>query len=361
MKLYLVRHAEADGNLYRVAQGQDDSSVTERGLRQIDALARRFADIPVDAAYASDLYRTCRTAAAVCGPKSLPLHRRRALREICVGAWERRPWGEIYRQDPNEMRNFLQHLEDWHVPGGESPAAVQARMLACLRDIARANPGKTAAVFSHGCAIRLTLAALLGKSIAQLSEVPLGQNTAVSCLRWDGEDFRVLFANDASHLKTLEDGTPHRWRSTANGLEPGLYYLPAAEAPAAYEHLTGVSPARLGILGCGGSRFALLGCQADGPVGALTLDDARDAGQKRGWIADLTVGEPWRCRGYGTQLLGQAVQHCRDRGRETLCAPAPGDETARRFLTRQGFAPAGEYWEKDLRFPPLNLQLLDIE
>ena len=32
---------------------------------QIDALARRFADIPVNAAYASDLYRTCRTAAAV--------------------------------------------------------------------------------------------------------------------------------------------------------------------------------------------------------------------------------------------------------------------------------------------------------
>ena len=126
MKLYLIRHAEADGNLYRVAQGQDDSSVTDRGLRQIGALERRFAGVPVDAAYSSDLYRTCRTAAAICAPRDLPLHRRRALREICVGAWERRPWGEIYREDPVQMMNFLQDLGHWHVPGGEAPEAVEA-------------------------------------------------------------------------------------------------------------------------------------------------------------------------------------------------------------------------------------------
>lgn len=259
MKLYLIRHAEADGNLYRVAQGQDDSSVTNRGLRQIAALERRFERVAIDAAYSSDLYRTCRTAAAICGPRDLPLHRRRALREICVGAWERRPWGEIYREDPVQMRNFLQDLGHWHVPGGEAPEAVQARMLACLRDIARENPGKTVAVFSHGCAIRLTLAALMGKTIAELSQVPLGQNTAVSCLSWDGEGFRVIFANDASHLETLPDGTPQRWRTMSNGLEAGLRYVPAEQAPAAYAALMGTPPA-----GC-----ALIGCREDEPVGAL--------------------------------------------------------------------------------------------
>lgn len=350
MKLYLIRHAEADGNLYRVAQGQDDSSVTDRGLRQIGALERRFAGVPVDAAYSSDLYRTCRTAAAICAPRDLPLHRRRALREICVGAWERRPWGEIYREDPVQMMNSLQDLGHWHVPGGEAPEAVQARMLSCLRDIARENPGKTVAVFSHGCAIRLTLAALMGKTIAELSEVPLGQNTAVSCLRWDGEDFQVLFANDASHLETLSDGTPRRWRTMSNGLEPGLRYLPAERAPAAYAALTGTLP----------SGYTLLGCREDEPVGALRLDDTRDAERKRAWLAELTVAESWRCRSYGTQLLGQAVQHCRDRGRETLCAP-DGDEATRHFLRQQGFTPAEGHWERDLRFPPLGIRLLAVQ
>ena len=304
----------------------------------------------IDAAYSSDLYRTCRTAAAICAPRDLPLHRRRALREICVGAWERRPGGEIYREDPEQMMNFLQRLEDWHVPGGEAPEAVQARMLACLRDIARENPGKTVAVFSHGCAIRLTLAALLGKRIAKLSEVPLGQNTAVSLLEWDGGTFRVLWFNDASHLETLLDGTAQRWRSTANGLEPGLYYVPASEDPGACAALTGETPA----------GDTILGCQREGAVGVLTLDNGRDAGAKRGWITGLTVGERWRCRGYGTQLMGQAVQHYRDRGRETLCAPDVDSEEARRFLRRQGFAPAEGHWKRDLRFPPLPIRLLEV-
>ena len=71
--VYLIRHAEAEGNLYRIAQGQHDSNLTDRGWRQVEALARRFADIHIDAVYASDLYRTRATASAIYRPKGLPL------------------------------------------------------------------------------------------------------------------------------------------------------------------------------------------------------------------------------------------------------------------------------------------------
>ena len=49
--IYLIRHAEAEGNLYRIAQGQYDSNLTDRGWRQVRALERRFADIHIDAVY----------------------------------------------------------------------------------------------------------------------------------------------------------------------------------------------------------------------------------------------------------------------------------------------------------------------
>ncbi|MBE6995878.1 MAG: histidine phosphatase family protein, partial [Ruminococcaceae bacterium] len=29
--IYLIRHAEAEGNLYRIAQGQGNSNLTDRG------------------------------------------------------------------------------------------------------------------------------------------------------------------------------------------------------------------------------------------------------------------------------------------------------------------------------------------
>ena len=164
--IYLIRHAEAEGNLYRIAQGQDNSILTDLGWQQIRALERRFAEIPVDAVYASDLYRTCATASAIYRPKGLPLHRRRDLREICVGVWEQKTWGEIARRDPEQLEDFNRRLHLWHVEGAETPQAVQARMLAAVREIAAANDGRTVAVFSHGCAIRLTLACLLYTSDA---------------------------------------------------------------------------------------------------------------------------------------------------------------------------------------------------
>ena len=198
--IYLIRHAEAEGNLYRIAQGQANSSITDRGERQIQALARRFADIPIDAVYASDLYRTCATASAIYKPKGLPLHRRRDLREICVGVWEEKTWGEIARQDPAQLENFNHRLHLWHVEGAETPQAVQTRLLAAVRDIAAANDGKTAAVFSHGCAIRLLLAALQGIPLEELGKTPTGSNTAVSLLRAEGARIQVVWRDDASHL-----------------------------------------------------------------------------------------------------------------------------------------------------------------
>ena len=45
-KIYLIRHTQAEGNLYRMMQGHWDGDVTELGLRQIDALAERFAHVP---------------------------------------------------------------------------------------------------------------------------------------------------------------------------------------------------------------------------------------------------------------------------------------------------------------------------
>ena len=42
-KIYLIRHAEAEGNLYRIAHGWHNGLITNyRGYQQIDALRQRF-------------------------------------------------------------------------------------------------------------------------------------------------------------------------------------------------------------------------------------------------------------------------------------------------------------------------------
>ena len=40
--VYLIRHAEAEGNLYRIAHGQYNGLITDRGYEQLRVLKKRF-------------------------------------------------------------------------------------------------------------------------------------------------------------------------------------------------------------------------------------------------------------------------------------------------------------------------------
>ena len=82
-KIYLIRHAEAEGNLYRRIQGHWDGSITPLGLQQIDAL------------YCSDLSRARATAEAITRYHDIPAVVTPRLTEICMGVWEGRAWGDI--------------------------------------------------------------------------------------------------------------------------------------------------------------------------------------------------------------------------------------------------------------------------
>ena len=361
--IYLIRHAEAEGNLYRIAQGQYDSILTDRGWRQVRALERRFAGIHIDAVYASDLYRTCATASAIYAPRELPLHRRRDLREICVGDWEQRTWGDIYRRWPEQMENFNRHFTKWHADGAETAAQVRDRVLAAVRDIAAENEGKTVAVFSHGYAIRLLLATLQGYDLETAGETPHGDNTAVSLLEAEDGELRVVFRDDNSHLQTPEFLAGEKVRKRAVALEPGLWFQPLRlpeQVDFFADCVSGVWAAagedrafqRERLLSDAAERFTLVGYLQEEPVGLVQL------GPENGWISLACIREDCRKRGFGVQLIGQAVQHVRPLGGQTLRVALPEGSGARTFFMDYGFVPAEktpegrEVLEKDIRFRP---------
>ena len=82
--VYLIRHAEAEGNVYRRCHGQYDSLLTPRAYEQLPYLAKRFENVPLDAVYASDLFRARTTAKAVAAPHGMNVEIRPVLREIDI-------------------------------------------------------------------------------------------------------------------------------------------------------------------------------------------------------------------------------------------------------------------------------------
>ena len=150
--VYLIRHAEAEGNLYRIAHGQYDGLITDRGYQQLRVLKKRFDGVPIDAVYSSDLFRARTTARAIYEPKGLELHLEPAFREIHMGCWEGRPWQELNTAYEEQMFYFNRQLDKFHVEGSETAQQVLDRYIPALKRVAAENDGKTVAVFSHGAA-----------------------------------------------------------------------------------------------------------------------------------------------------------------------------------------------------------------
>ena len=136
-EIYVIRHVQAEGNLYRHMQGHWDGDVTSLGVRQRDALAERFREIPVDVIWSSDLYRARFTATAVTKyHPELTVQTDRRLREISVGPWEAVPFANAIWEQPELFDTFIHDQEHFYLDGAETYHQVQERATEALYEIA---------------------------------------------------------------------------------------------------------------------------------------------------------------------------------------------------------------------------------
>lgn len=360
-RIYIVRHAEAEGNLYRRIHGWYDSQITENGKRQIAALEHRFQSIPVDAVYASDLRRTQITARAAARPRGLEVHIEPGLREIGMGVYEDRTFGDLHFHFPEEQKRFVTCSPDWAPEGGETFTQVGARVTDAVFRIARAHPDQTVAVFTHGTATRCLQSALRNKHPSQTPELGHCENTGVTCLEFEGDQVRILFENDASHLpeeiatvarqrRAMERGAPllAAWfRPLDMDREAQIYYEARKDA---WQDIHG-SMADFdgpGFLAEAREQWLIdrraVECvmAGDRVIGVLQLATDRFAAEKVGYVPLVYLQPEYRRRGIGVQLIGQAVCTYRALGRERLrLRCAPDNLLAQRFYKRYGFVRIG--------------------
>lgn len=363
-RLYIIRHAEAEGNLYRRIQGWYDSLITERGYRQIAALEHRFADIAIDAVYSSDLFRTKTTAAAIYGPKGLPLKLEPNLREIHLGVWEDRCWGDVAHADPEGMRAFNSSSGQWSVEDGETFQEVGSRITSTVLNIAAENPDKTVAIFSHGMAIRALQGTLMGLRPEQWGTLGHGDNTCVTYVEVEDGEARIQWRNDNSHLpEEISTLAKQSWWKAGSGAredtnlryeildmehDSKVYYEARKEAwlsiHGTIHNFDGDGFVREALEQWRHDKRAVTCAYLwDKPVGLIQLDTLRYADEGVGYIPFYYMNPAYRKNGLGVQLLGQAISTYRPLGRSRLrLRCAPDNYVAQRFYTRYGFVKVGE-------------------
>lgn len=149
-QVIIVRHGETEWNIANIRQGHLDSPLTEDGLAQAKALARRLMRERFSALYSSDLGRAMQTARIIAEATGHEIVSDPRLRERHLGIFQGLSSDEIKEKHPEEYRLHRSLGPDYVIPSGESVRQQVARNLVYLNEIAAKHLGETIVVITHG-------------------------------------------------------------------------------------------------------------------------------------------------------------------------------------------------------------------
>jgi len=195
----LLRHGQTPMSVQKRYAGRTDAPLTDTGVRQAAAAAKRLASASLDAIVASPLQRTVRTAEEVAAVTGLPVLTDEGFRETDFGAWEGLTFAEVRERWPSELAAWLADPSA-APPEGESFAQVSERVTAALRRVLASREGQAVLIVSHVTPIKTLVATALLAPPPALYRMHL--DVAALCeIDWYADGPAVLrFFNDTSHL-----------------------------------------------------------------------------------------------------------------------------------------------------------------
>jgi len=197
----LLRHGQTPMSVQKRYAGRSDVPLTDAGVAQAAAAAKRLESAGIDAIVASPLQRTVQTAEQVAEVTGLPVVTEDGFRETDFGDWEGLTFAEVRARWPSEMTAWL---ADPQVapPGGESFAEVSERVTAALQRVLAGRTGQRILIVSHVTPIKTLVAAALLAPSAALYRMHL--DVAGLCeIDWYADGPAVLRSfNDTAHLSS---------------------------------------------------------------------------------------------------------------------------------------------------------------
>jgi broad specificity phosphatase PhoE len=173
-RLVLARHGRTTANATHVLDSRPPGApLDELGVAQAEHLAARLADRPVRAVYASRAVRAQQTAAPVAAVHGLSVEVLDGVQEVYLGDLEGRSDAAALEAFEDVYAAWGRGELDVRLPGGESAREVRSRYLPALDGIVDGVTHGDVLLVSHGAAIRLAAAALLGET-AETFYVPNG-------------------------------------------------------------------------------------------------------------------------------------------------------------------------------------------
>lgn len=194
-RFIVVRHGQTRWNVEKRVQGQEDSPLTEEGLAQAEAIAKRLAREHFDVLVSSDLGRAVQTAQPIARLCGLPIVKDARLRERSFGEGEGMHYDEIDRRWPDAFSRVRESDPDAVIPGGETRRQFHDHVHHAFEALVREYEGKRVAVVAHG--------GVLAALYRMVHSIPVGKphKIAISNASYNA----IAFAADAWSVETWDD------------------------------------------------------------------------------------------------------------------------------------------------------------
>ncbi len=200
VSIYLVRHGESVYNAEGRIQGHQDVPLSELGVRQAEAIARRLANVRLDAVYSSDLVRASRTAEIIAASRNLPVQMTPLLRESSLGVIEGLTRAEI--EERHSTSEWIWSPLTARPPGAETIEQVIDRARQFLDEtLPEHSDGSNVLVVGHGGSVRGVIVAAVGFDVGMYRAMHFS-NASLSLIE-TGERPGIRFLNDTCHLDSI--------------------------------------------------------------------------------------------------------------------------------------------------------------
>jgi broad specificity phosphatase PhoE len=192
-QLILIRHGETLHNAAGIAQGWNDSALSERGEQQVSALAQRLRNFGANAIYSSPIGRALSTAKVIADATGLEIKTLDGLREMGYGRWEGQSFIDVRNADREIYERWINDA-DCPCPDGESHNDVRRRLADAFAQVEATRP----IVVTHGTAIRVAATLLMDLPV-MASRHFAQDNAAINVFIRRGERMVLKVWNDTNH------------------------------------------------------------------------------------------------------------------------------------------------------------------
>lgn len=203
-RIYLARHGATTASAADLYAGAIDPELSDEGVAQVRALAKRLKGVKFAAAYCSDKIRARRTASEICEFHKIKPTAMTELREIDHGHWEGQPRKLVQEKFADEYARWSADPLTFAPRGGETGISVLSRAMPAVVQIVADHGGQSTLVVSHTGTNRLLLCALLGMDPRRYRERTTQDLACLNILEFRSPtEAKLIVMNDTSHYSAV--------------------------------------------------------------------------------------------------------------------------------------------------------------